>query len=183
MRDVLVSEFLSLVGVMEDPVWTAPYWNEEIANFKFHELFASDALLLGRVTYQGFSAAWPSRRDEQGYADRMNKLPKFVVSSTLAQAEWNNSFLLGQDFLKRVSKMKHEPGGDILIFGSGMLANSLMQHGLVDRYNLLIYPLVLGKGRRLFDGGFEDLKLKLTHSKSFSSGVVLFQYGPEASPA
>src|SRR3989337_3558806 len=94
MRKLIVTEFLTLDGVMEEPAWTAPYWNDEIAKFKFDELFGSDTLLLGRVTYQGFAAAWPSRTDEQGFADRMNSLPKFVVSTNLHKVEWNNSRLI-----------------------------------------------------------------------------------------
>jgi dihydrofolate reductase len=98
---IVVAEFLSLDGVMEEPTWTAPYWNDEIAKFKFNELFASDTHLLGRVTYQGFTAAWPSRTDEQGFADRMNGLPKYVVSTTLKTVEWNNSHLIKESMPKK----------------------------------------------------------------------------------
>src|SRR5688500_16289938 len=137
MRKVIVSEFVSLDGVIEEPMWTGPYWNDEIAKFKFSELFSVDALLLGRNTYEGFAQAWPDQTDEQGYADRMNGMPKYVVSTTLQNAEWNNSHVISANVAEEVAKLKQEPGQDILIFGSGKLAESLLEAGLVDQYNLL----------------------------------------------
>jgi dihydrofolate reductase len=178
MRNLVVSEFASLDGVIHEPMWTFPYWNEDIAAFKYDELFSSDALLLGRVTYEGFAQAWPSQTDEQGYADRMNHLPKYVVSTTLAKAEWNNSHLINGDAMGEVSRLKQQPGQDILIFGSGRLVETLMRHDLVDRYNLLIYPLVLGKGQRLFETE-TDTKLKLADTKTFTSGAVALIYKPD----
>ena len=180
MRKIVVAEFLSLDGVMEEPAWTRPYWNDEIAKFKFDELFASGALLLGRVTYQGFAAAWPSMKDEQGYADRMNSLPKFVVSETLEKVEWNNSRLIkdAKRVAEQVSKLKQQPDQDLLIFGSGELVQTLMQHDLVDEYHLLVYPVVLGSGKRLFRDG-SKMNLKLVEAKSFSSGVALLRYQPD----
>src|SRR5262245_28637336 len=163
---------------MEDPAWTFRYWNDEIAKFKFDELFASDALLLGRVTYQGFAAAWPSRKDEECYADRMNSLPKYVVSTTLEKAEWNNSTLIKEKVVEQVSQLKQQPGQDILLFGSGTLVQTLMQHDLVDRYNLLLYPVVLGKGKRLFSDG-SNATVRLVETKTFSSGVVALSYQPD----
>jgi dihydrofolate reductase len=177
MRKVNLAEFVSLDNVIEGPAWTTPYWNDEIAKYKFDELFASDTLLLGRVTYQGFAAAWPTMKDEQGYADRMNNLPKIVVSTTLQTAKWNNSRIVKDDVFNEVSRLKQQPGQDILIFGSGTLANSLIQHNLIDEYSLLVYPIVLGSGKRLFQGGTR-LNLKLVATKSFSSGVVLLRYQP-----
>jgi dihydrofolate reductase len=124
MRRIFVTEFVSLDGVMEDPGgaekfvhggWTMPYWSDEIGKFKLDELFASDALLLGRVTYQGFAAAWPSRTDEAGFAQRMNNLPKYVVSTTLDKAEWNNSHLIKANIAKEVSKLKQQHGQDIMV--------------------------------------------------------------------
>ncbi len=187
MRKVIVSEFVTLDGVMEDPGgaekfehggWTMPYWNEEIGKFKFDELFASDALLLGRVTYQGFAAAWPSRTDEAGFADRMNSLPKFVVSTTLGKVEWNNSRLIKGNVAEEVSKLKQQPGQDILIAGSGELVHTLMQHDLIDEYRLLVYPVVLGSGKRLFQDGSKTT-LRLVETKRFDSGVVLLHYQPD----
>ena len=162
MRNVVVSMFVSLDGVIEDPGgaegfahggWTIPYWNEEIGKIKLDELFASDALLLGRVTYQGFAAVWPSQNDAAGFADRMNSLPKYVVSTTLQELEWNNSKLIKGNVAEEVSKLKQQPGQDILIAGSGLLVNSLMQDGLIDEYRLLVYPVVLGSGKRLLKRG------------------------------
>ena len=181
MRKVIVSMFISLDGVMEQPSWTTPYWNDEIAKFKFDELFASSALLLGRVTYEGFAAAWPSRTDEQGFADRMNGLPKYVVSTTLEKAEWNNSHLIkdAKRVAEEVSKLKQQPGQDILIFGSGELVHTLMQHDLIDEYRLLVYPVVLGSGKPLFKDIKNSSRLKLLSTKTFSSGVVLLCYQPD----
>jgi dihydrofolate reductase len=146
MRKIILTEFLSLDGVMENPAWTMPYWNDEIAKFKYDELFASGILLLGRVTYQGFAAAWPSRTDEQGFADRMNNLPKVVVSTTLKELAWNNSSLVKDNVVEEVTRLKQQSGQDILIGGSCILANTLMLHDLIDEYRLLVYPLVVGKG-------------------------------------
>ena len=171
--------FVSLDGVMEDPhKWSFPYWNDEIGKFKNDELFASDALLLGRVTYRSFAEAWPSRTDETGYADRINSMPKFVVSKTLKKAEWNNSKLIKENVAKEVSKLKQQSGRDILVHGSGALVKTLMQHDLVDQYHLLVFPIVLGKGIRLFTDG-SNVKLKLVETKMFSSGVVLLLYQPD----
>ncbi len=178
MKKIVVAEFLSLDGVMEEPgVWSAPYWNDEIAKFKYDELFASDTHLLGRVTYQGFAAAWPSRTDQQGFADRMNDLPKYVVTTTLEKAEWNNSYLIKNNIFETITKLKQGSGQDILVAGSATLVNSLIDHDLIDEYHLLVYPLILGKGKRLFNYG-SNSSLKLTGSKIFSSGVILLIYKP-----
>ena len=187
MRKIVVTEFISLDGVIEDPGgsetfkfggWTRPYWNDEIAKFKGDELFAADAHLLGRVTYQGFAAAWPSRTDEAGFADRMNNLPKYVVSTTLEKAEWNNSTIIKENIAEEVSKLKQQPSGDILVAGSATLVQTLMQHDLIDEYRLLTYPVVLGSGKRLFKDGTKAT-LKLIEAKMFSSGVVLLRYQPD----
>ncbi len=178
MRKLVVSEFVTLDGVAEEPgEWSFPFWNEEISKFKFDELFSSDALLLGRVTYQGFAAAWPTMTDDAGYAKRMNSLPKHVVSRTLEKLEWSNSHLIEGNIEKEVSKLKQLPGQDLLIFGSGQLVSALMQHGLVDENRLLVYPIVLGSGRRLFSDT-NKATLNLVETKTFSSGVVLLRYQP-----
>ncbi len=186
MRKIVVSEYLSLDGVMEGPGpddpfklagWTMSYWSEEIGKFKFDELFESDVLLLGRVTYQGFAAAWPGRTDEAGFADRMNSLPKFVVSTTLERAEWNNSQLIKKSVAEEVSRLKQQPGKDILVAGSSRLVQALMQADLVDEYRLLVYPVVLGSGKRLFRDG-SGATLKLLEAKPFSSGVAALVYQP-----
>ena len=190
MRKIIVSEFVSLDGVMEDPGgaekfkyggWTWPYWNDEIGKFKNDELFACDALLLGRKTYQGFAEAWPGRTDEWGFANRMNNLPKYVVSTTIEKAEWNNSILIRQNIAEEISGLKQQPGQDILIFGSGELVNALIRLDLIDRYNLLVYPIVLGSGKKLFREGSKT-NLKLLEKKSYGSGVVLLVYQTDKNP-
>ena len=185
MRRVIVTEYVTLDGVMEEPgTWSLQFWNEEIAKFKLDELFASDSLLLGRVTYQGFAAAWPSMTDEAGFADRMNGLPKHVVSTTLEEPlEWNNSSLIKGNIPEEVSDLKQQAGQDILIYGSGELVHTLMQHGLIDEYRIMVHPLVLGNGRRLFKDGIPTTALRLVETKSFGSGVVVLTYQPAAGKA
>ena len=174
VRNVVVTEFMSLDGVVEEPAWTFPYWNDEIAKFKGEESAASDALLLGRVTYQGFAAAWPQSEDEG--ADYFNNVRKYVVSKTLEEPlEWNNSMLIKDDIVEEITNLKQQDGKDITVHGSATLVQTLMQHDLVDRYRLLVYPLVLGKGKRLFEEGI-PATLKLLESQSFSSGVVTLVY-------
>jgi len=176
MRNVVVTEFMSLDGVMEEPAWTAPYWNDDIAKFKGEEQDTSDALLLGRVTYQGFAAAWPESTDEG--ADWMNNVPKYVVSTTLDTAEWNNSTLINDHIVDELTNLKQQDGQDLLVYGSATLVQTLMQHDLVDRYRLLVYPVVVGQGKRLFSEG-TTATLKLVESQSFSSGVVALVYEPD----
>lgn len=178
MRKLVVSEFVSLDGVIEEPMWTFPYWNDEIAALKQAEMFGSDSLLLGRVTYEGFAAAWPGRTDEVGYADRINSMPKSVVTTTLDTLAWDNSTAIRGNIAEEVNKLKQQPGQDILLFGSGKLVQTLMDLDLVDRYNLLYYPIVLGKGQPLFGAG-RNAKLKLIESKPTSTGVVWMVYEPE----
>lgn len=176
MGKVVVTEFLSLDGVMEDPAWTVPYWNDEIAKFKGDEQCTSNVLLMGRVTYQGFAAAWPQSKDEG--ADYMNNVPKYVVSTTLNSLEWNNSTLIKENIVEKITKLKQQDGQDILVYGSAKLVHTLMQHDLVDRYRLLVYPVVVGKGKRLFKEGTTST-LRLLELQAFSSGVVAIVYEPE----
>lgn len=187
MRKVIVSEYVTLDGIMEDPGgaegfkyggWSFQFWSEEAAKYKFDELFASDALLLGRVTYQGFAKAWPTITDEAGFADRMNNLPKFVVSTTLEVVAWNNSTLIKENIAEEVARLKQQPGQDILVAGSGDLVHTLMQSDLIDEYRLMVHPVVLGSGKRLFTEGTNTLKLQLLETKTFSSGVVVLTYRP-----
>jgi dihydrofolate reductase len=179
MANIVITEFLTLDGVMEEPSWTVPYWNDEIAKFKLDELFASGAHLLGRVTYQGFAAAWPARTDEQGFADKMNNLPKYVVSPTLKKAEWNNSTIISKNVVEEIAKLKKFAGQNILVAGSATLAQTLMLNDLVDEYHFLVYPVILGKGKRIFQEGLGNTALKLIESKPFSSGVTLLRYQPD----
>ena len=170
---------MTLDGVVESPQdWSFPYWSDETAKFKWDELLATDAHLLGRVTYEGFATAWPDRTDAQGFADRMNSLPKYVVSTSLKKAEWNNSHIIKTNIVDEIAKLKKQSGGDILIAGSMTLLQTLMEHDLVDEYRLLTYPIVLGKGKRLFTDGLAA-SLRLTESKPMGSGVVLLRYEPE----
>ena len=188
MRRVIATEFVTLDGVMEDPSWTFQFSSEEQEKFKFDELSASDALLLGRVTYEGFAAAWPQmmeqyegpRRAELGeYADMMNGYPKYVVSTTLKEPlEWNNSTLIKGDVAEEVSRLKQQPGKEILIFGSGDLVNTLMRHDLIDEYRLMVFPVVVGSGKRLFRDGSYTKVLRLLDTKTFGSGVVVLSYLP-----
>ena len=176
MRNLVVTEFLSLDGVMEAPAWSFRYWNDEIAKFKGDESNAGDALLLGRVTYQGFAAAWPESEDEG--APYFNSVRKYVVSTTLDTVEWNNSTLIKDNIVEEITKLKQQDGKDMVVHGSATLVQTLMQHDLVDRYRLLVYPVVVGKGKRLFSEG-TTATLKLLESQSFSSGVVALVYEPD----
>lgn len=178
MRKLVVTTFISLDGVMEDPQWTFPYWGDDIARYKFDELFASDAMLLGRVTYEGFAQAWPGRTDEQGYADRFNTMPKYVVSTTLQRADWTNSRIIGANVAAEVKKLKQMDGQDITVHGSRTLAQWLLEQGLVDELKLLVYPIAVGKGKRLFRDG-EQVKLKLVESRPFASGAIALIYQVE----
>jgi dihydrofolate reductase len=145
-------------------------------------LKASHALLLGRVTYQGFAAAWPKMTDGGWYAEKMNAMPKYVVSSTMDEAEWNNSTIIRGNLAQEVTKLKEQPGQNLLVFGSAGLVNSLLQEQLLDELRLLVYPVVLGRGKRLFNDG-PTVALNVAGAKAFSSGVVQITYYPAASQA
>jgi len=186
MRKVVAAEYVSVDGVMQDPGgvgeieqggWTNPYFNDELAKYQSDQLFDSDALLLGRVTYQGFAAAWPSMEETEGeFAVRMNRLPKYVASRTLTEPlEWNAT-LLGGEVPKEVQKLKQQPGRDILIYGSGELVNTLMPHNLIDEYRLMIFPVLPGGGKPLFRYGHSATALRLDGTRTTSTGVVLLTY-------
>jgi dihydrofolate reductase len=185
MRRVVAAEYLSVDGrmEMEDPEgkeeerggWTAPYWNDELQKMQYDQLFASDALLLGRVTYEGFAASWPSFTDEEGFADRMNSLPKHVASRTLQEPlEWNATLLRG-DPADEVGKLKQQSGQDILIYGSGELLRALLAQNVVDELRLMIHPVVLGWGKRLLEG-VDRSNLTLTDNQVTEKGVVTLTY-------
>jgi dihydrofolate reductase len=178
VRKLIVSEFVSLDGVIENPMWTFPYWNEEVADFKYKELFSTDNLLLGRVTYDGFAQAWPERKGSDDYAYRINTMSKYVVSSTLTELLWENSIQIKDNVIEQIKRLKEEPGQDILIFGSGALYNSLIPYGLIDRYHLIVYPLTIGTGQKLFNEGIKA-KLKLIETQPFSSGAAAMVYETE----
>ena len=188
MRKIIVSEYITLDGVIEDPGgaegfkhggWTFDFGGQDQQQYKFEELFACDALLLGRRTYEGFAAAWPNMAARTGaYGERMNSLPKYVVSTTLSQTTWNATLLKG-DLAGELSRLKQEDGQDILIFGSGELVQTLHERDLIDEYRLMIFPVVLGSGKRLFSGGNEKKVLKLVETRTLGSGVVLLTYQPD----
>src|SRR6266496_879651 len=188
MRRVVAAEYLSVDGrmEMEDPErkeqevggWTAPYWNDELQTMQYDQLFASDALLLGRVTYTSFAAVWPTVTDEEGFADRMNSLPKYVASRTLKEPlEWNATLLTG-DTVEEVQKLKQDTGRDLLIYGSGELVKTLVRHDLVDEYRLMIHPIILGRGKRLFEEDSDRAGLRITDSQTTEKGVVTLVYQP-----
>ncbi len=179
MRRVVVTEFMSLDGVMEDPRWTFRFdRGADGDKFKLDEVLEHDALLLGRVTYEGFAEAWPSRTDDVGFADKMNSMAKYVVSTTLQEAEWNNSTVIKGDVPAEVSKLKQQPGSDILVAGSRTLVQTLMQHDLVDEYRLMVFPVVLGSGMRLFTDESENTVLRLVDTKTVGEGVLVLIYEP-----
>jgi dihydrofolate reductase len=185
MRKVIVSEFISLDGVVEDPGgaegferggWTSPYWTDELAAYKRDELFSADGLLLGRVTYEGFATAWPDASHEAGeYADRMNGLPKYVVSSTLSDPTWNNSHVLAGDLEKDIRGLKEQPGEALLVFGSVRLVRSLIRLDLVDELRLQVHPVVVGSGERLF-GETDDTTTFAAQGATMLGPVVLLRY-------
>jgi dihydrofolate reductase len=185
VRRVVVTEFVSLDGVMEAPGgeegyphsgWVFQFQDPKQEAFKLNEVQEAEAHLLGRVTYEGFAAAWPSRKGE--FADKMNAMPKYVASTTLSELEWENSTLLEGDAAQAVSKLKEQDAGDILVAGSRTLVHTLMEHDLVDEFRVMIFPVVLGSGRRLFPQTPDKTVLKLVDTKSFDSGVVVNTYHP-----
>src|ERR671936_2420995 len=184
MATIIVTEFVSLDGVMEDPGgaegfeyggWTFEFSRgEEGDKFKLDETANSDALLLGRVTYEGFAEAWPSR--EGDFADKFNTMPKYVVSSTLGEPEWNNSTVLRGDVVEEVSKLRQEHEGDIVVHGSARLAQTLLEHDLVDELRLMVFPVVLGRGRRLFGETSDKKRLRLVEARTVGDGVTILIY-------
>ena len=191
MGRIVVTEFVSLDGVMEDPGGSENFaqggWSFKISRgdegdkFKLDETFASEALLLGRVTYEGFAEAWPSRDGE--FADKFNNMPKYVVSSTLDEPEWNNSTVLKGDVVEEVGKLKREQDGDIVVHGSARLVQTLIEHDLVDELRLMVYPVVLGSGKRLFGDTSDKKPLRLVDSKVVGDGVAILIYRPAGEDA
>jgi dihydrofolate reductase len=187
MRRIVVTEFVSLDGVMEDPGgsegtpfggWTFKFPDAEGMTYKLDELRAHDAMLLGRVTYEAFAAAWPSRTDDMGFADRMNAIPKYVVSRTLEQATWNNSTVISGNLPEQIVRLKSAPGNDILVVGSRSLAQYLMDADLIDEYRLMVFPIVIGGGARLFGPAPASPILQLVATQPLASGTVILTYTP-----
>ena len=186
MGRVVVTEFVTLDGVMEDPGGAEDYkyggWTFEIERgdegnkFKVDETDESEALLLGRVTYEGFAEAWPSRTGD--FADKFNNMPKYVVSSTLRDPEWNNTTVLSGDVADEVSKLRESTSGDLYVHGSAQLAQALLEHDLVDELHLMVFPVVLGTGKRFFGETTAKKRLQLVESKTVGDGVAILIYRP-----
>jgi dihydrofolate reductase len=188
MGRIVVTEFISLDGVIEDPGGSENYrhggWTFEIARgeegdqFKLDETMEAEVQLLGRVTYEGFAEAWPSREGE--FADKFNTMPKYVVSSTLGEPEWNNSTVLRGDFATEVAKLRQEVDGVILVAGSAQLVQGLIEHDLLDELRLMVFPVLLGSGKRLFGDVAEKKPLRLAGSRKVGDGIALLTYEPAA---
>ena len=188
MGRIVVTEFVSLDGVMEDPGGAEDYkyggWSFEYSRgdegdkFKLDETMGSEALLLGRTTYEGFADAWPKRDGE--FADKFNTMPKYVVSSTLENPEWTNTTVLKGDLADEVAKLKEQQDGDIVVHGSVQLAQALLEDDLVDELRLMVFPVVLGSGKRLFGETSDKKPLQLVDSKVVGDGVAILVYRPAA---
>ena len=192
MGNVVVSQFVTLDGVFEDPGgsehtdrggWSFQFdRGPEGDRFKLDEVMAAGALLLGRVTYQGFAAAWPPMKDDVGFAPKMNSMPKYVVSTTLQQADWENSTIIKGNLADEVRRLKERIDGDVLINGSGQLVQALMAHDLIDEYRLMVFPIVLGSGKRLFADTSKAQTLRLVETRQASDALILI-YRPERAAA
>src|SRR5207302_8331372 len=167
---LVATEYLSLDGVFEEPgKWSGPWFNDEAGRFKWDELQASDAQLLGRKTYEGFAAAWPTMEGTGEFGEKMNSMPKYIVSSTLEKTDWAGSILVKGELATEIGKLKDKPGQDLLLSGSGQLLDGLRQASLIDLYRFMVHPIVLGKGARLFADGIDQTVLRLTHHETFDS--------------
>ena len=176
---LVATEYLSVDGIFEEPgQWSFPFFNDEAAQFKWRELQETDALLLGRKTYEGFAAAWPTMEGTGEFGEKMNTMPKYVVSSTLETADWAGSILIQEDLATAIGGLKSRPGQDLLLSGSAQLFNALAQANLIDLYRFMVHPIVLGKGARLFAEGIGQATLELTHHETFDSGIVILEYQP-----
>jgi len=193
MGKVVVSEFITLDGVIEDPGgaestefggWSLRFPSEEGQQFKYEELMASDVQLMGRVTYEEFAQAWPAMEDVAGdFGAKMNAMPKVVVSTTLTNPEWRNSIVAGGDLPTTVASLKEQYDGDILVPGSATLIESLREHDLVDEYRLMVHPVVLGQGKKLFKEDTTPVDLALIETRKAGPDVQLLIYRPTNRPA
>lgn len=191
MGRIVVTEFVSLDGVMEAPGGGETFrhggWSFEINRgdegdkFKLDEALSAEALVLGRVTYEGFAAAWPSREGE--FADKFNTMPKYVVSSTLEEPEWNNSTVLKGDVAEEIAQVRQKHDGDIVVHGSARLVQALLEHDLVDELRLMVFPIVLGTGKRLFGETSDKKSMRLVDSKVVGDGVTILIYEPARNEA
>ena len=185
MGRIIVTEYASLDGVIEAPGgeathrhtgWVGDFFGEQVGTYKLQELLDAEVQLLGRVTYESFAGAWPQRDDPEGFAARMNAMPKYVVSSTLDTLEWNNSSLLQGDVVEAVTQLKAQVGGIILVAGSGTLVHALIEHDLVDELRLMVFPVAIGHGLRVFPEGDGKIELRHADSRTFGNGVVQLTY-------
>ncbi len=178
---LVVTEYITLDGVVENPDWIFPYFDNDFTQFKFDELFTGDALLMGRKTYEYFAPVWVTDTPaedapgQEGFAERVEQLPKYIVSTTLEKTNWNHAHMIREHVVEAVRTLKAQPGQNILVAGSAGLVQTLMEHNLVDEYRLLVYPVVVGNGTRLFQGG-QNANLKLAEARAFSSGVTALIY-------
>ena len=180
-RKVVASTYVTLDGFIDEPGrWSFPFWSEEAAQFKARELLASDALLLGRITYEGFAAAWPTMEGTGDFGEKMNAMPKYVASRTLATATWNATIMQGE-VADEVRRLRSEDGGDLLIGGSGQLIDYLSAHDLVDEYRLMVHPIVLGDGEKRLFANAPRRTLRLVESVTFPNGVIVNTYRPAPS--
>lgn len=193
MRKIVVSEFISVDGVMEDPGgseksprggWALQFERgDEGDKFKLDEVVSAGGLLLGRKTYEGFASAWPGRTDEVGFAEKMNSMPKYVASKTLKDPQWSNTTVLGGDVVQEVSQLKEQPGGDLLVNGSCDLVHTLIENNLVDELRLMVFPIVLGMGRRLFSDSPHAWPFQLLEVRAVGrEGVLIVTYEPKRNP-
>jgi dihydrofolate reductase len=190
MSRIVAAEYVTADGVMQDPGgvgeielggWSNSYWNDELAKLQTELLFASDSLLLGRITYEGFAAAWPDLEHEEGeFATRMNTMPKYVASRTLSDMKWNATLIAGE-VPDEVARLKRQSDQNLLIYGSSVLLNALSQHDLIDQYRLMIYPVILGQGKRLFRETSDKKPLRLVDANTTSAGVLIADYEPAKS--
>ncbi len=182
---IIATQYISVDGVIQDPVgmegsglgdWTGPFTRGPKGDrFKYEELMRAEALILGRVTYDGFAAVWPTAKDPEGFADRINALPKFVASRTLKTTAWNNSTLITGDLIEAAKSIKATAKGDILIYGSASIVHQLAPCGMIDEYRLMVFPTLLGRGIRLFPENFAQ-KLSLVENQQFGDGITLLRY-------
>ncbi|MBG0827023.1 dihydrofolate reductase family protein [Planomonospora sp. ID67723] len=177
MSKVVAVIYISMDGVVEEPAWTAPFWNDDHGKFQAGQLSYSRALLLGRVTYDGMSQAWPAMEAAGEDVGEMNSIPKYVASTTLKDPQWNATVLEG-DVARAVAELKAEDGKDLLVYGSGELVNYLIKHDLVDELKLFLHPVIVGKGRRLFPEGIDTKTWRLAGTQAFSSGAIVLDYRP-----
>jgi dihydrofolate reductase len=181
MRKIVAGLFVSLDGVMEAPeTWHFPYFDDEMGEAVQAQMAASDTMLLGRRTYQEFASFWPHQGSDVPMADQMNSTPKVVVSTTLDTVEWQNSTLINDDVAAEIGKLKQQPGKDIGVTGSATLVRSLLRDDLLDELRLLVHPIVVGSGRRLFEDGTDRKPLELVDSTRFGTGVLHLTYRPAA---